>query len=203
MHPVKQTHDPGFMPAAAVKLPWFQIRSPIHHRLSVCLCLSPKAPLPPARRPQPCLHFHSACRRGPAARATKAQVNVEVDVGAGAGGAGRGCRGTYLAHVLEDPLHRSDPPPPSSYLVIFCCHSCTAPSSTVQHRAVPWLLLPPVHRSSPCIFISNRSRLHHPSTVSLSCLPVPASPFHNLLASRLLSSRFLFLFFSLISFSLS
>lgn len=136
VHPVKQTHDPGFIPAAVVKLPWFQIRSSIHLPLlsvcpSVCLCL----PSPPALlSPLPfCL------QKG----ALPACLQQEQEKGTGQGGGRRRSRGqggmeggwgTYLAHVLEDPLHRSDPPPPSSYLVIFCCHSCTAPYSTVPCR---------------------------------------------------------------------
>lgn len=73
VHPVKQTHDPGFIPAAVVKLPWFQIRSSIHLPLlsvcpSVCLCLpSPPSPVVSAS----ILLAEGGPSRLPAARARK------------------------------------------------------------------------------------------------------------------------------------
>lgn len=167
------------------------VSDPIFHPSSPSVRL-PLSVLPPSPVPTCILLAGGGPSRLPAARATKAQVEVEVDIRQGQGGYGRGV-GVRTWPMYSRIHSRSDPPPPSSYLVIFCCHSCTAPSSTVPCQ---WLL-PPVHRSSPCIFISNRSRLHHPHPCLFSCLPVPASLFHILLASRLLSSSFPCLFFSL------
>ena len=66
----------------------------------------------------------------------------------------------------------------------------------VQHCTVPHLF-PPVRKSSPCIFISNRSRLHHHQPVSLfqsssSSFSLPQPP---RISPPLLHISFSFFFF--------
>ena len=129
--------------------------------LSLFVCVFPPPPIFNPTSPLPfCLQRGgpSACLQQEKERDRATSTSTYI-VGAGAGVCAGGLGYVPGPCTVEDPLHRSDPPPPSSYLVIFCCHSCTAPSSTVPCRACSPA---PVHKSSPCIFISNRSRLHHP-----------------------------------------
>lgn len=210
MHSVKQTHDPGFMLAAAVKLPWFQIRCPSillpspgsrpHLCGPLCLCLWLCVSLPMCvSLSTSTLLTHMLAERGTLLPSPPACSKVEVEVGAGvwagvsAGGYGNGTvmgihsrhghghgHGYVPTHVpSEAPPHRSDPPPS----IILSSHLSVA--IPVQHGAVWYGTCAfPVHKSSPCIFISNRSRQHHSQPCLFSCLSVPASLFHSLLASR-------------------
>lgn len=159
MHPVKQTHDPGFIPAAAVKLPWFQIRSPIHQPLLLCCVPPPLSPIPC------CLQEGALSPVCLQASARKGQVEVRVEVGAGAGVV---C--IEWVEVRTWPMYYcrgSTPQIGSSSSIILSGHLLLPfLYGAVHHITVPHLL-PPVRKSSPCIFISNRSRLHHPQPVSL------------------------------------
>lgn len=153
------------------------------------LCTPPPSPIPF------CLQEGALSPVCLQASARERQVEVRVEVGAGAGVV---CR--EWVEVRTWPMYYcrgSTPQIGSSSSIILSGHLLLPfLYGAVHHLTVPHLL-PPVRKSSPCIFISNRSRLHHPQPVSLfqspsSSFSLPQPP--RISPPRLLSSSFPFFF---------